>query len=86
MAAPQVPTYYDVQAWVETTNEVGTDLGNKAALTVGSSIVDGVNDLDLEIGTLANLQTSDKTSIVNALNEIKATAFILGLALTTPLN
>ena len=38
MAAPQIPTRYDFETWVETTNEVGADLGNKAALTVGSTI------------------------------------------------
>jgi hypothetical protein len=86
MAAPQGPTYIDVEAWVEVTNEVGADLGDVATLAVGTGVVDGINDLNAEIGDLSLLETTDHTSIVYALNEIKAVAFILGLALTTPIN
>lgn len=86
MAAPQVPKKDGIEEWVGTTNQVGSDLGDIAALTVGTSAVGGINVLDAELGDLTTLETSDQTSIVNALNETKKLAFVMSLVLGTPLN
>lgn len=86
MAAPQVSGRAGIQEWVETTNEVGADLGDATVLTVGASVAAGLNTLDSEIGDLSTLETNDQTSLVNAINEVKDTAFIMGLVLATPLN
>jgi hypothetical protein len=86
MAAPQVTLADDVETWVEVTNDVGVDLGDAAALTIGASVVAGVNGLDAAIGNLATLQTVDQSSMVAAINEAKDTAFVMALVLATPLN
>ena len=86
MAAPQVLTSDSVQTWVEVTNDVGADLGNQSVLARGANVVAGINELDADIGDLTTLETVDQTSLVDALNEVKRTAFVMALVLATPLN
>jgi len=87
MAAIQVPTETDVEQWVGLTNQIGTAVGDAASLGEGfTDVVTGINDQVADIGVLASLQTTDKTSIVAAVNEVKRLALIMGLVLGTPLN
>ena len=40
--------------------------------TTGKSLVDAINEVDSDIGVLSSLTTTDKTSLVAAVNEIEA--------------
>jgi len=86
MAAPQVSTRDGIQEWVGITNDVGGDLGDPALLGRGTDIVDGINEIDADIGTLSGLATVDQSSLVAALNEVQRTAFVMALVLATPIN
>lgn len=87
MAAPQVPKHTDVENWVNTTNQIGSDLGDVSAIVEGyPDIVTGVNDIVTEIGLLGSLDDLDQTSIVAAINDLKRTMFIMGIVFTETLN
>lgn len=85
MAAPQVKSTDAIDTWVDVTNSVGTGLGDQSQLHVGANAVSGVNTLNANVGNVADLTTDDKSSVVNALNEIADDAFIMSLALGTQL-
>lgn len=82
MAIPQVPFGTDIEGWVNTTNQISNELGDKSLLNGGfADVVSALNSEVTNVGVLDNLQTTDKTSLVNALNEVKRTAFVLNLIL-----
>lgn len=57
----------------QTTAETAQTTAN-TAVTNAATAQSGVNTNTASIGTLANLTTSDKTSLVNAVNEVKGNA------------
>lgn len=62
---------------VSTANAANTTAGNAStaatnAVGTANNAMSLVNQTNTKIGTLANLNTSDKTSIVNAINEVNA--------------
>ena len=62
---------------VNTANTANTTAGNAStaatnAVGTANNAMSLVNQTNTKIGTLANLNTTDKTSIVNAINEINA--------------
>jgi len=60
-----------VSTWVTKTNTIATQVGDLALLSTGDSdLVKGVNTVDSNIGTLSSLNTTDKSDLVSAINEV----------------
>lgn len=57
----------------EGTSDVGHLIGKRCANLITYAIVDGINDkfdqIDADVGDISTLTTTDKTSVVNAINE-----------------
>lgn len=66
----------------QTTAETAQTTAN-TAVTNAATAQSGVNTNAASIGTLANLTTSDKTSLVNAVNEVKGNATTNAGAITS---
>lgn len=64
------------EQWRVKTNTIGGALGDlndlDARIVSRSTIVDATNELQGDIGTVANLVTTEKTNLVGAVNEVKA--------------
>ncbi len=87
MAVITVSTKDRFEAWVSKTNQIATGFGDLDALPTGSdSVVEGINAADAAIGDLSGLETTDQTSIVAALAEVKRIAIVMALTLASPVN
>jgi hypothetical protein len=75
MAITNVSQSNTFDQWRVKTNTIATDLGDTATLTTtATTAVGGVNELKGNIGPLNNLTTTDKSTVVAAINETKITA------------
>lgn len=64
-----------VSTWVTKTNTIGSNVGDIALLSAGGSdLVTASNNLDSSIGTLSSLNTTVKSSLVAAINDIDSIA------------
>jgi hypothetical protein len=64
-----------VSTWVTKTNTIGSHVGDIALLSAGGSdLVTASNNLDSSIGTLSALNTTVKSSLVAAINDIDSIA------------
>jgi hypothetical protein len=62
-----------VSTWVTKTNTIATSVGDVSLLTVGGGdVVTASNRLDSNIGDLTSLLTTDKSSLVAAINDINS--------------
>ena len=87
MALPTVTTETDLPGWVDITNVISADLGDPSLLPTGASgAISNVNLLNAHVGSTGALETTDQSSVVAALNEVKNTAVIMAIVLSTPLN
>lgn len=71
----KIGTYALNEGWTTLTSAVNAllgRLGNTALTTTAQDVTSAVNELDAEIGTLSNLTTTEKGSLVGAVNEVKA--------------
>jgi hypothetical protein len=75
MAITNVSQSNTFDQWRVKTNTIATDLGDTAILeTDATTAVGGINELNTNIGPLNNLTTTDKSTVVAAINETKITA------------
>lgn len=87
MAIVNVKTSDRFQAWVGKTNQIATGFGDLDNLPTGSaSVVAGINAADAAVGDITTLETTDQTSIVAALAEVKRIAIVMALTLASPVN
>lgn len=76
MATINVPLSDTLDQWRVKTNDISTNIGDIDVLTtVAPTVVGSINELDAkvnEIGDLTTLDTIEKTTIVDAINELVA--------------
>jgi hypothetical protein len=74
MAITTVNLTDPVSTWINKTNIIGSTVGDIALVGVGGSdLVTAINRVDSNVGALASLTTTDKSSIVAAINELNST-------------
>ena len=57
--------------WRVKTNTIGEDLGDIATLdTVATNAVDGINEVNTNLGLPADLETTTQVNVVSAVNEL----------------
>ena len=72
MAITNVSRYDSLDQFRVKTNELSVYVGDKDLTTVALNITDALNELDAEIGDIANLTTSNTADITAALNALQS--------------
>lgn len=65
--------------WRVKTNEIAAGVGDLGALT--NTVVEEIGIIEGDIGLLSNLQTTDQSNLVSAINEVKRGSLALAIAL-----
>jgi hypothetical protein len=76
MAIPQIQPYDYFHQWRSKTNEIATLVGDIASINVAApdrdTLVEAINKVISNMGTLGALNTTAKNTLVAAINEIAA--------------
>lgn len=71
MAVTVVSQSNTFDQWRVKTNTIGEDLGDIATLdTVATNAVDGINEVNTNLGLPADLETTTQVNVVSAVNEL----------------
>lgn len=79
MAVISVELTDKFEDWRVKNNQLSTGVGDLADIT--GTVVENIDSLDADVGDLALLDTSDKSSLVAAINETKRGSLALAIAL-----
>lgn len=72
MAVNSITLNDTFEGWINTTNDIGSDIGDIITLAtpIKTSVVEALNGLDSDIGTRTSLTTTITTSLVGAINSL----------------